>query len=289
MIIKIDYREQELIKTIDNLIKTKYQTLKEINIINENLSIGDITICDNDNNEYVIFERKTLNDLSSSIKDGRYNEQSFRLNNCNIHNHNIIYLIEGDNDIYNLSKNHKYTPIKTLLSSIISIMYYKGFSVYKSKNINETADFIICFADKLKREITSGIKKPYYKNNDIFLSTNENENEKIQEIKENDIKESDNKNTDDKDYINVIKKNKKDNITIDNIGEIMLLQIPNVSSQTAIAVMKRFKTIKALIENLERNIDLSDIYIGNRRISKTAISNIYKYLLQKDNDISIST
>lgn len=289
MIIKIDYRENNLIKIINDLIKNKYQTLSDITIINENLPIGDITITDKNNKEYVIFERKTLNDLSSSIKDGRYNEQSFRLNNCNIHNHNIIYLIEGDNDIYNLTKNSKYTPIKTLLSSIISIMYYKGFSLYKSKNLTETADFIICFADKIKREIEN--KEPYYKNN--FLSNTENQSiENINIIEDNlttsvsnNIDNENNKN--DKEYINVIKRNKKDNITIDNIGEIMLLQIPNVSSQTAIAIMKRFTTIKNLIDNLERNVDLSDIYVGNRRISKTAISNIYKFLLQKDNDINI--
>ena len=40
--------------------------------------------------------KKTVNDLLSSIVDGRYKEQSLRLDNYNLHNHNIIYLIEGD-------------------------------------------------------------------------------------------------------------------------------------------------------------------------------------------------
>ena len=38
--------------------------------------------------------------LNSSIKDGRYVEQSHRLTGYNMHNHNIIYLIEGDLSIY---------------------------------------------------------------------------------------------------------------------------------------------------------------------------------------------
>jgi Pyruvate/2-oxoacid:ferredoxin oxidoreductase gamma subunit len=165
-------------------------------------------------------------------------------------------------------------------------MYYKGFSLYRSKHTSETADIIISFADKLYREMKS--RESFYKNTNL---------ETIEEITQNLTDENNSKkeiNNDkndknDKDYINVVKRNKKDNITTDNIGEIMLMQIPNVSAQTAIAIMKRFKTLKGLIDNLERNIDISDIYVGNRRISKTAISNIYKYLLQKDNDINIQT
>ena len=49
----------------------------------------------------LIIERKSLNDLASSIKDGRYAEQSFRLSNIEHHNHNIVYLIEGDRGTYN--------------------------------------------------------------------------------------------------------------------------------------------------------------------------------------------
>ena len=53
----------------------------------EQLAVGDI-ILENDKGEVVIiFERKTLYDLAASIRDGRYNEQSFRLNKENIHNH----------------------------------------------------------------------------------------------------------------------------------------------------------------------------------------------------------
>jgi ERCC4-type nuclease len=293
MIIKIDFREKELIKIINDLLKKKYNNCK-VNIISENLPLGDIIICDDDDiKEYVIIERKTLNDLSSSIKDGRYNEQSFRLNECNIHNHNIIYLIEGDNDIYNLSSNSKYTPIKTLLSSMISIIYYKGFSLYKSKNLSESADFIICFADKLEREKNNKIsfynnisnKESIQQSSQLVNEENNKTNAEITTTNTTNTNEVDNN----KNYCEAIKRNKKNNITIDNIGEIILSQIPNVSAQTAIAVMKRFGNIKNLIDSLTQNVDLSDIYVNNRRISKTSISNIYKYLLQKDNDIIIKT
>ena len=55
---------------------------------------GKTIIKDDDEKEVIIIERKTINDLSSSIRDSRYYEQSFRLSECNIPNHYIYYLIE---------------------------------------------------------------------------------------------------------------------------------------------------------------------------------------------------
>ena len=62
----------------------------------ETLEIGDYIIYDEINEKnIIIIERKSLADLESSIKDGRYDNQSYRLNQIDIHNHNIYYLIEG--------------------------------------------------------------------------------------------------------------------------------------------------------------------------------------------------
>ena len=80
---------------------------------------------------------------------------------------------------------------------------------------------------------------------------------------------------------------KKENITPENIGEIMLCQIPGISSVTALAIMVKFKTLQNLIKELENNNDcLKDITSTNakgqtRRINKTSIANIVKFLLKK--------
>ena len=85
----VDYREK---KVIDLLNKNSFN--EQINYESCNLEIGDF-ILKNENDEIIfIIERKTLNDLNCSIKDGRYKEQSMRLDCCNLENHNIIYLIE---------------------------------------------------------------------------------------------------------------------------------------------------------------------------------------------------
>ena len=79
MKLKIDNREKKLIKII-MAFKEQFN-LKKIDITIEVLDIGDFIICDDNDNEILIIERKSLNDLASSIKDGRYVEQSLRLSN----------------------------------------------------------------------------------------------------------------------------------------------------------------------------------------------------------------
>ena len=99
MFIKIDHRETDVLTNMSLLFRDHSHQITV-----ENLHIGDIILYDNDNNEKIIFERKSLYDLAASIKDGRYTEQSYRLNNCSCHNHNIVYIIEGDLERYNVQK-----------------------------------------------------------------------------------------------------------------------------------------------------------------------------------------
>ena len=118
MLVTIDYREKELIdlcrlKLLDEIEpeteegkeKKKEKIIEKIKLNVENLKLGDIIISHDDGggnsgnsgNELLLFERKSLNDLAASIKDGRYAEQSFRLGGYeSVPNHNIVYIIEGD-------------------------------------------------------------------------------------------------------------------------------------------------------------------------------------------------
>ena len=60
----------------------------------ETLPLADVILCDDAGAEMVMIERKSLRDLASSITDGRYKEQKFRIQQANIPR--CIYLIEGD-------------------------------------------------------------------------------------------------------------------------------------------------------------------------------------------------
>ena len=92
--------------------------------------------------------------------------------------------------------------------------------------------------------------------------------------------------TDEKSYSTVIKKRKNENITPENFGEIILCQIPSISSITSIAIMKQFSTINNLIEELKKddkalnNVTYQTEKNQTRKISKTSINNIIKFLLQ---------
>ena len=134
----IDCREKELLKQINQQVLFT-PPFKKIEVTSENLPIGDILIKDDNNNDLLIIERKTIPDLLSSIKDGRYEEQSYRLNGMDHPNHNIMYLIEGDT---NNKKYFQKVDKMMFYSALLSLNYYKGFSVIKTQNLTETAIFI---------------------------------------------------------------------------------------------------------------------------------------------------
>lgn len=255
MQIVLDKRERELIKfCTEYLEKTP---LDNIHIILDELAIGDAIIKD-DNKTHIIIERKTFKDLFASIKDGRYEEQSHRLINASgVQQHSILYILEGMfSQVLEKEKNLVY-------STMASLYYFKGFATIRTSGINETGELIINFARKLHKDLNNG-RSPYYN------ILNENGEPTQQEQPQTN-------------YCNFVKKVKKDNITPENIGEIMLSQIPGISSVTAIAVMKKFSSIKNLIEELNTNSDcLNGITTESngklRKISKTSIESIRNYL-----------
>jgi len=267
MKIRVDNREQELIRLCKHFIETgpMYNGLE---IVVEALPIGDVVLSESGVDK-VIIERKSLGDLASSIKDGRYEEQSYRLNGLPHHNHNILYLVEGDmNKLNSLNTFKDRTDKTSLYSAMLSLNYYKGFSVLRSMNIEESALMVCNMAYKLNK---SPEKKAFYSNTPVSQSTEEESAEPQQSSS---------------DYCGVVKKVKKENITPENIGEIMLCQIPGISSTSAIAVMKEFKTVKNLLAKINENeACLKDITYVNakeqtRKINKTVIANIIKYLKQ---------
>ena len=199
-------------------------------IKSERLPLGDIIIHDpaqgQQGRDIILFERKSLNDLAASIQDGRYKEQSFRLTQTtDFHNHNIIYIIEGD--IARYDAKHSRISKSALQSAMVSLLYYKGFSVIRTMNVGETAEFILHFADKVVKERALGPAVPAYSNTLPTLPT--------LPCDDDDATASTDR------YSEVAsKKEKRDYITRENIGEIMLAQVPGVSPKIAAGIMKKY-------------------------------------------------
>jgi len=235
-------READLIKSLDKD--------KSIDVRIEALPIGDIIICDDSGVEKMIIERKTINDLLASIKDGRYDEQSCRLSGLPINNHNIVYLIEGS-----VSATHFNRAL--IFSSMFSLGYYKGFSVFRTMSVEESAFFLINTVQKMAREQAKGSGREAY----------------VEGV------------TVEKEYISTLKKVKSENITPANINELMLSQIPGISAQSAKVIMEKFKTIPLLLESIRADEKcLDDVCYTNakgdkRKINKTCLTNIRAFLL----------
>jgi ERCC4-type nuclease len=256
------------------------------------LVIGDATLrssLDDNDDDIILFERKTLTDLAASIRDGRYKEQSFRMNQyCELANHNIIYIIEGDMAKY-ADKTPGSNPIskKALYSAMFSMLYLKGFSVFRTSNVRETADLILYFADKYDA-VPRGERKPFYHNKAKTTAATKHEDqdqdqkqEEEQQQQEQDQQQPQSGAT----YSSTFKhKERSSQIVPENIGEIMISAIPFVSSKTASAIMSEYKTITKLIDAMQKDRTcLNHIYTsgpsGNRKISKLCVDNLFKFLI----------
>ena len=126
-----DYREHSIYDCLVKKIE-KRKNYENISVEKTNLNIGDFVI-----GRYII-ERKTLSDLASSILDGRYKEQSSRLD-AYIQEHAeeqpvVMYFIEGSFDLftdgYNMNKDK-------LISACISLMCSKNYKVFLTRHVNE--------------------------------------------------------------------------------------------------------------------------------------------------------
>lgn len=69
-----------------------------------------------------IVERKRMDDLASSIKDGRFHEQKFRLTDSGLPN--IVYLVESRG-----SNMHLGLPIQNLLQAVTNTQIHSRFIV----------------------------------------------------------------------------------------------------------------------------------------------------------------
>jgi len=299
----VDYREKELIALLGTMVEEKCLQIT-------NLPLGDIVLSNHSSspemaiespsssqspsavavapvltNEsiWTIFERKTISDMAASIRDGRYEEQAFRLRDSPIHNHNVVYLVEGNPSKLlarsnRFSKNHISTD--TMYSAFCSILFLKGFSLYHAMDLHDSASFIVQCHRKLTKELSNPSKRTskstkaskytelYYTNNmtngDMMSCRNHDENKNINkndndkkandvlllENEENQLNEMKTSKT--REYESIMKK--KNVYTSDRgVHMAMLAQIPSVSAVIAGALLDEFDTPMKLASRIREN------------------------------------
>jgi ERCC4-type nuclease len=278
MRIIVDTREHDLYEKLDSIIhfeghSTSLQLVKKV------LDLGDILIQTDDDKDVMLIERKTLGDLLSSIKDGRYKEQSYRLmHSSGFPPHAVVYMIEGM-----MSQLRTVIDKKTVYSAMGSLNYFKGFSVFRTCSLYESAETIVWISQKIERDLQQGVL-PFYLQKPIReVRTSDNGSQIENTILTSGDPEQPVPQQTPADYCSVVKKVKKDNVTMENIGQILLCQIPGISSVTSAAIMKEYKTFANLVDQIRANPEnLGKIQIENngkmRKISKACVESIIKYL-----------
>ncbi|GLV43732.1 mus81 [Carabus blaptoides fortunei] len=113
----------------------------EVNFEVRHLKVGDFTwICRERNTKQelilpFIVERKRMDDLGGSIRDGRFYEQKFRLKQCGIQN--LMYLVES------YGKNtHTGLPLTALMQGATNTLIQDQFQVKFTENHRHSMQYL---------------------------------------------------------------------------------------------------------------------------------------------------
>jgi len=141
--IQVDSRERDLCEIL------KKQTA--IPVVSMSLEIGDIMIV-NSEKPLLIIERKTLADLASSNRDGRYREQRARLLSMRGQGIAICYLLEyGQGWSTELNRVWMGGVSETLLLTIVTrLQLHYGIPVLTSKDTISSSTLILHLCKMLK-------------------------------------------------------------------------------------------------------------------------------------------
>lgn len=263
-----------LIDTREHAVKKYFEKQDQSQLVIDvvQLNVGDFQFWQDDNKLLMVIERKTYEDLAASIKDGRYYEQKYRLQELkNNTNCSIIYFIEKSkkgNVINGIPKT-------TLESAVLSIISKENMNVIEVNNTQDTITALKCFCMIDYINIIEGnsfetfcsqiCKKMIEKNSKLDSYNNA-----------------------------VIAENtkKKSYMTQENVFIQQLALIKSVSLKMAEAVYKNYKNFYELIakyESLETEKQkerlLKEIVLDNKRkLGPVASKNIYFFCYGKEEE-----
>jgi len=231
----VDYREKSLI----SLLKVSIEVV--------NLEMGDIKF-EYNGKPILIIERKSISDLNSSIRDGRYHEQKQRIIS-NIDRHRIVYLVEGE-----IPEGNVYIDRNKIYSGILHTIFRDRLIVYKTGSILESVEFISELVNRINTKSVDWLN--YLDGNCVNNSLD----------------------VDKKVYDKVASK-KSDNNTPIVAFINMLAQIPGCSTKMAEKIVDAYKTMPVLIKSLEEGGEkcLKDLKLDNRKLGPILSCRIYNY------------
>ena len=195
---------------------------KGIDCESRNLSVGDMIWIGitSTKEEYVldyVVERKAIDDLCSSIIDGRYVEQKQRLQRSSFKR--VIYLLEGDtNSMYNKKSGQSTFTSKTLQKSLCSTQVSTGFRTHQTKDLEDTAIFLARTTMMIQRKyiFNPDTNSTFPKNDFVTYKQSSNDNAKT------------------------------GNLTVQDLFAKQLLQISGCSAEKAYSIVQLYPTLPSL-------------------------------------------
>ena len=223
-------------------------------------------------------ERKRIDDLCDSIRDGRFQEQKNRMKKTGISH--CYYLVEE----VSFAKERGYSTLDSVQTSISQIMTNANIYLRRFKDIDETTDFLVLLTKVIEERMTE--------TNLIVLKPRDIENQEQYhqllisfrhkfEARANyecaHLFSS---------FQNMLGKTSQ--MTVKELFILMLMTIKGCSLEKAVVIQSRFPTPKNLIEfyhvqHAQASVDskkvlLSDEFkhqVGNKKIGKVLLEKVY--------------
>ncbi|XP_061980869.1 crossover junction endonuclease MUS81 isoform X2 [Populus nigra] len=161
--------------------------------------------------EYVldfIVERKKVDDLRSSIRDNRYRDQKLRLLRCGLKK--LIYLVEGDPNSSEAAESIKTACFTTEI--------LEGFDVQRTNSLRDTL--------KKYAHLTQSITQYY----SLLLPEDQSKSTRVCPPFDEFIKRCQD----------------LEKMTVSDVFAIQLMQVPQVTEETAVAVLNLYPTLLSL-------------------------------------------
>jgi len=225
IVLVVDIREKALHDGITRLLslqKTSSKHLESVVVHFKPLELGDVQVVLYENDTIVrelSLERKTLSDLVSSIRDGRYREQKARLLD-NVRAQDISYIIEGDTVSDSLCRNDK-----VVSSAYYNMVFRDDIHVFFTRDVSETAVFLVSLSAKML-----GKPKNYARNNADDAGAGTMLRSYTDCLK--------------------LKSRKNQNITPENCFILQLAQIPTISNVIAKNIVHVFSNMGLLLDGM---------------------------------------
>ncbi|GJJ68301.1 crossover junction endonuclease MUS81 [Entomortierella parvispora] len=222
-----------------------------VNVVKRALDIGDMTWIARLHNpslegtdevvlDYIV-ERKRMDDLVASIKDGRYTEQKFRLRRSGVDH--VIYLVET----YKAGETYD-VGMEALRTAMTSSQVQDGFFLKRTNNTDQTIDYLVSVTKALKR---MHLDQTLYAIPDEAVDRS-NYLELQKHLREQ---------YPDRVYLTSYRafgtlNGKSDSLVVRDVFVKMLMTIRGISEEKAAEIAKTFGTPRALFSQLDDNSGL---------------------------------